>query len=570
MPAHPRHDLDGPRVGAAAASRARRLARRSPPSRAAAAAPRRRATAGARRSAAHRSASARSSAARRPAPPPARTAPGPARWPRGGPRPRPPRGSHCRRRPSARRPWAPAPPPARGGRRPARRARDSARRHGRGCPRRRARGAWPARPAAARRRRRRGSAGGGRRSVPGPRRGAPGPAPCAPGRPARRPEGSPSRSASASSRKLGPEHRGVLERALLVAAAAGRGARRSRPGRCRGGGRRAPRRGSSTIRLRDLLGEERIAARRPRRRAAASSRIASGSRATASSVDGLRGQRAQLDLGDVARRAAEVGPALEQLRPARAEHQERRVVEPLNDDLLDQVEQAVVGPVRVVDPDHQRPLAGQQGDEPAPCALQLVLDVAVYAPRRRGPCREGVRRARPRRRRPALREPLGERVVDARRPSPRRWRRPRRAGSRRAPRRRSRGRTAGCGPRRLRRRVGRRAQLGDSSLGEPRLADPGLAGDRDQLGHPLAGGSAVDQLAAGRGRRRGRRSGRRRPACRSVPRGHGAPDAEGLPGSPCVDRPRPLELGRRGRPARFARRPAPRRAPPPAAGAPRR
>ena len=259
MPAHPRHHLDRPRVGrggeprlAAPLGDLRHLAQQ--PQRLVAAPPLER----------HPGRGSQRLGpllvARRRAPRPARTAPGRGPRPRGGPRPRPPRCSP--RAPSAaRRPWVQARPPARGGRRPARRAPDSARRPGRGSPRPRARGAWPARHAAARRRRRRGSAGGGMRNAPVPRRGAPGPAPCAPGRPAPRPAGSPSRSARASSRKPGPEHSGVLERALLLAAAAGRVARRSPPGRSPGGVRRAPRRGSSTIRARHLLGEERIAAR---------------------------------------------------------------------------------------------------------------------------------------------------------------------------------------------------------------------------------------------------------------------------------------------------------------------
>ena len=129
--------------------------------------------------------------------------------------------------------------------------------------------------------------------------------------------------------------------------------------------------------------------------------------------------------------------------PARAQHHERHVVEP-EDNLLDQVEQAVVGPVRVVDPDHQRPLAREQGDEAPPRLLELVLDVAVARLRRRARSRaSGRARRRPLRR--GSRRRSAERVVDACRPSRRRRLRPRHAGSRRAPRTRSRARTAGFG-----------------------------------------------------------------------------------------------------------------------------
>ncbi len=41
--------------------------------------------------------------------------------------------------------------------------------------------------------------------------------------------------------------------------------------------------------------------------------------------------------------------------------------------LLEQVEQAVVGPMGVVDPDRERALGRKQRDEPAPRPLQLVL-----------------------------------------------------------------------------------------------------------------------------------------------------------------------------------------------------
>ena len=168
--------------------------------------------------------------------------------------------------------------------------------------------------------------------------------------------------------------------------------------------------------------------------------------------------------------------------------------------------------------------------------------------RRPGLCR-ARRPAHPRRPRPAL--PAAWRALRGRRrPSRRRWPRPRPAGSPRAPRRRSPGRTAGCG-RGARSADPARAQLGDQLAGQPRLADPRLAGDRDQLRHPLASRSAVDQaqqvevvLPAHEARRLLRPLGAA---------GHGAPHEEGCRKALRVDRGSLLELGC----AAGARRPLP-------------
>ena len=87
-------------------------------------------------------------------------------------------------------------------------------------------------------------------------------------------------------------------------------------------------------------------------------------------------ERQELELGVVARRATELGAALGELRPAGAEHQDRRVVEPVGD-VLEQLQGSLVRPVRVVDADRQRPVVREQGDEPAPGAAELLLGVAV-------------------------------------------------------------------------------------------------------------------------------------------------------------------------------------------------
>ena len=147
--------------------------------------------------------------------------------------------------------------------------------------------------------------------------------------------------------------------------------------------------------------------------------------------------------------------------------------------------------MRIVDPDHQWPLARQQRDEAPPRPLQLVLDVAVprLATERR--CERvgelvGILCAE-------AREALAERVVDA-------CHRVLGAGSRRGTQDLAERPECDAAPVRwispeegLRSRVGRGEALGELAR-EAGLADPGVAGDRHQLGHPVTGGPAVDEL----------------------------------------------------------------------------
>ena len=147
--------------------------------------------------------------------------------------------------------------------------------------------------------------------------------------------------------------------------------------------------------------------------------------------------------------------------------------------------------MRVVDPDHQWPLARQQRDEAPPRPLQLVLDVAVPRLHTERRCERvgelvGILRAE-------AREALAERVVDA-------CHRVLRAGSRRGTQDLAERPECDAAPVRrispeegLRSRVGRGQALGELAR-EAGLADPGVAGDRHQLGHPVTGGPAVDEL----------------------------------------------------------------------------
>ena len=224
---------------------------------------------------------------------------------------------------------------------------------------------------------------------------------------------------------------------------------------------------------------------------------------------GLTGQGPQLDLGDVPRRAAEVrvgargAPAGSCRRPSAGASSRPE------DHLLDQIEEAIVGPVRVVDPDHQRPLAGEQGDQAPPGPLQLVLDVPRRPPRRRAPSR-GV----------AARASASGGAELARRCASASWtcatessapRRQRPAGSRRAPRMRSRGRTADFARPGSWAAARPRASAPMSSRREASLADPGIPGDHHQLGRSVAGGAPVGELEQVRDRHRDRSTACARP-----------------------------------------------------------
>ena len=73
--------------------------------------------------------------------------------------------------------------------------------------------------------------------------------------------------------------------------------------------------------------------------------------------------------------AAPAGPALEQLRPRGADDEQRNVRHPL-DELVDEVEQALVRPVQVLDDEHERPLLGERLEEAAPGGEGLATSVA--------------------------------------------------------------------------------------------------------------------------------------------------------------------------------------------------
>ena len=73
--------------------------------------------------------------------------------------------------------------------------------------------------------------------------------------------------------------------------------------------------------------------------------------------------------------AAPARPALEQLRPGGADDEQRHAGRPV-DEVVDEVEQPVVGPVQILEDEHERALLGERLEEAAPGGEGLVAAVA--------------------------------------------------------------------------------------------------------------------------------------------------------------------------------------------------
>jgi hypothetical protein len=73
--------------------------------------------------------------------------------------------------------------------------------------------------------------------------------------------------------------------------------------------------------------------------------------------------------------ATPLGPALEQLGPGGGDEQHRRVRGPL-DEMVDEVEQAVVGPVDILEEEDQRALLCQRLEQRPPGGEVLRAPVA--------------------------------------------------------------------------------------------------------------------------------------------------------------------------------------------------
>ena len=107
-----------------------------------------------------------------------------------------------------------------------------------------------------------------------------------------------------------------------------------------------------------------------------------------------RRQRLELDRGRADAPAAPAGTQVEQLGPGEADDQERRVLDPLGQ-VLDELEQRILGPVDVLEDEDQRlrgrelggPLARRPGDL---LLAPLRLDPLEHADREREQIGDGV------------------------------------------------------------------------------------------------------------------------------------------------------------------------------------
>jgi hypothetical protein len=86
------------------------------------------------------------------------------------------------------------------------------------------------------------------------------------------------------------------------------------------------------------------------------------------------GERREGDSGRVRLAPAPAGPALEQLRPSGADDKEGRVGHPV-DEVIDEVEQIVVGPVEILEHEYQGALLGERLEEAAPGREGFVASV---------------------------------------------------------------------------------------------------------------------------------------------------------------------------------------------------
>ena len=89
------------------------------------------------------------------------------------------------------------------------------------------------------------------------------------------------------------------------------------------------------------------------------------------------GERRERDRQRVRLAAAPARPPLQELGARGAEHEQRHAARAL-DELVDEVEQRVVGPVQILEHEHQRPPLGQRLEEAAPGGERLS---ALRSPR---------------------------------------------------------------------------------------------------------------------------------------------------------------------------------------------
>ena len=131
--------------------------------------------------------------------------------------------------------------------------------------------------------------------------------------------------------------------------------------------------------LRELLGVERIAARSLEQHELRVGGEHGPIEKPAEEESGLLvGERRKSEGRRVQLAAAPTRPSLEKLRPGGRDDEERNVGHPV-DELVEEVEQAVVGPVQVLHHEDERPLMGQRLEEVPPRGERFASPVACRA-----------------------------------------------------------------------------------------------------------------------------------------------------------------------------------------------
>ena len=337
-------------------------------------------------------------------------------------------------------------------------------------------------------------------------------------------------AAPASSPRTCGRPRRPAARAGARTARARRGARRARPARCPAA--RPPASVPSSA-IRRAISSANSGLPPERSTSAGSTASPAGSSDATSDSVSRRAQRVEHQLG---RRDAPAAPArapVEQLVARQADDHQRRA-HPLRE-VLDRVEHAVVGPVDVLEGEHER-LPRRPSPRCRRAGRRRTTRAGAPGPRRAAPARPGPRgrsggrsaRSCARPRRPSTRPwrrtgRASTRAACPRPPRPSRCRRCRtpRAAPRPAPRTRSRCRRAGSGRCGTWASTGAAAELTLQLAQHARLADAGLADERDQVRRVLQLDALEDRLERrellrrgrpaaprGRGRRGRRRAGR--------------------------------------------------------------
>ena len=104
-------------------------------------------------------------------------------------------------------------------------------------------------------------------------------------------------------------------------------------------------------------------------------------------------QRLEVERGEAPLAGAPGRPPLQQFRPGQRDHEDRRASRPV-EQVLDEVEQAGVGPLHVLEGEHRRIAVGQALEEEAPGREEILLVAGLVLGRARAGARAAARRTR--------------------------------------------------------------------------------------------------------------------------------------------------------------------------------